>query len=135
MTPGVIRETAVWSWLDRTGFGHAAFLLLVHPDPAVGDWLARSLRLAKPRRRLPEIGDRVTVLSAERAALRFDGATHLMQVPVGEHWSRFLLLGGPMAVIVGMAPLAREAEPKEVGAYLARASAADRLRMGISRLP
>lgn len=129
----LINGTAAWSWLDGTGFGPVAFLLLVHPDPVAGELLARSLRLAPPARRLPDIGDRVTVLSASRAAVRLDGCGHLMQVSVGERWTSFLRGGGPVAVLVGLDPLPRDAPASAVEPYLATAALSNHLRLGLSR--
>lgn len=131
----LINGTAAWSWLDGTGFGPVAFLLLVHPDPVAGVLLARALRLAPPARRLPDIGDRVSVLSAERAAVRLDGCPLLMQVSVGERWTSFLRGGGPAAVLVGLDPLPREAPPGAVEPYLSAATMEGRLRLGLSRRP
>lgn len=131
-SPAVIDATAAWSWLDRTGFGPVAFLLLVHPDPVAGELLARALRLAPPRRRLPDIGERVTVAGADHAVVRLDGCEHLMRVPVGEKWAGFVRAGGPTAVLVGLDPLAREAPAAAVEPYLARTATAGRLRLGLS---
>jgi hypothetical protein len=128
----VIDATAAWSWLDRTGFGPVAFLLLVHPDPVAGELLARSLRLAPPSRRLPDIGDRVTVLGEGHAVVRVDGCEHLMRVPVGERWASFVRSGGPVALLVGLAPLARDAPAVAVAPYLVRSAQAGRLRLGLS---
>jgi hypothetical protein len=127
----VIDATAAWSWLDRTGFGPVAFLLLVHPDPEAGELLARALRLAPPSRRLPDIGERVTAAGAGHAVVRLDGCEHLMRVPVGERWA-FVRAGGPAAVLVGLAPLAREAPAAAVEPYLARTAMSGRLRLGLS---
>ncbi|MEE4546813.1 hypothetical protein V2S66_33215 [Streptomyces sp. V4-01] len=128
----VIDATAAWSWLDRTGFGPVAFLLLVHPDPAAGELLARALRLAPPSRRLPDIGERVTAAGPEHAVVRLDGCEHLMRVAVGERWAAFVRAGGPTAVLVGLAPLARVAPAEAVEPYLARTAMAGRLRLGLS---
>ncbi|SEN06166.1 hypothetical protein [Actinacidiphila rubida] len=134
-TVPVINETAAWSWLDRTGWGPVAFLLLVHPDPAAGELLARSLRLAPAARRLPDVGDRVAVLGAEHAAVRLDGSEHLIRVPVGERWCAFVRGGGPAALVVGLAPLPRRATADDVASYLARNAVEGRLRLGLSRVP
>lgn len=132
LTPGLISGIASWSWLDDTGFGPVAFLLLVHPEPAAGEALARAMRLSGPARRLPDIGDRVSVAGVARATVRLDGAEHLMQIPVGDRWADFVRAGGPVAVLVGLSPLSRRATRADVETYLAGATMAGRLRLGIS---
>ena len=132
-TAPLINETAAWSWVDRTGWGPVAFLLLVHPDPACGELLARSMRLAPPARRLPDVGERVAVMGATHAAVRLDGSEHLIRVPVGERWCAFVRGGGPTALVVGLAPLPRCASADAVASYLARTAVEGRLRLGLDR--
>ncbi|MBY8878865.1 hypothetical protein [Actinacidiphila acidipaludis] len=132
-TVPLINTTAAWSWIDRTGWGPVAFLLLVHPDPACGELLARSLRLAPPARRLPDVGERVTVAGAGHAAVRLDGSDHLIRVPAGDRWCAFVRGGGPVALVVGLAPLPRRASAEAVASYLGRAAVAGRLRLGLDR--
>jgi hypothetical protein len=134
-TAPVINGTAAWSWLDRTGWGPMAFLLLVHPDPAAGELLARALRLAPPARRLPDVGERVTPVGAGHAAVRMDGSEHLARVPVGERWCTFVRGGGPVALVVGLAPLPRRATAEAVASYLPRTAVEGLLRLGVSRAP
>ncbi|MDJ0346984.1 hypothetical protein QMK19_37460 [Streptomyces sp. H10-C2] len=132
-TPALINGTASWSWLDHTGFGRVAFLLLVHPIPASGETLARALGLSAPGRRLPEIGERIAVAGAGRATVRLDRAGHLMQVAVSERWASFVREGGPTAVLVGLVPLSRDAPREEIETYLADTVRTNRIRLGISR--
>jgi hypothetical protein len=126
----LIVGTAAWSWLDETGFGPVAFLLLVPPD---GEAMAAALGLADPGARLPDIGGRITVLAPDRIGVRVDGAPHVMELAVGERWSAFVDAGGPVAILVGLEPLARGADRDAVEAYVAATTLEARLRLGVSR--
>lgn len=121
MSPG----TAAWSWLDETGFGPVAFLLLVPPPPD-GEGLAAALGLAEPGVRLPDIGDRVALLGPDRAAVLG------IEVPVGRRWASFVASGGPVAVLVGLEPLAADSGRTAVEAYVAANTLSARLRLGVS---
>lgn len=129
----LINETAAWSWLDRTGYGPVAFVLLVHPDPAASELLARALRLAPPAKRLPYVGERVEAVGGQHAAVLLDGCEHLMRIPVGARWADFVRAGGPAALLVGLVPLSRWADAAAVEAYLARCTLTGHLRLGLSR--
>jgi hypothetical protein len=127
MTPGT-PGTAAWSWLDDTALGPVAFLLLVPPPPEA-ETLAAALGLVEPGARLPDIGDRVALLGPDRVAL--DG----IEVPVGRRWASFVAGGGPVAVLVGLEPLAGDAGRGSVEAYVAANTLARRLRLGVSPGP
>ncbi|WP_127359711.1 hypothetical protein [Actinacidiphila soli] len=126
----LIVDTAAWSWLDDTGFGPVAFLLLVPTD---GEAVAAALGLADPGARLSDIGGRITVLHPGRIGVRLDGASHAMELAVGERWSAFVDAGGPAAILVGLEPLARGADRDAVEAYVAATTLSARLRLGVSR--
>ncbi|WP_405727977.1 hypothetical protein OG607_25715 [Streptomyces sp. NBC_01537] len=115
-----------WSWLEDTGFGPVAFLLLVPPRPE-GEALAAELGLAEPGERLPEVGERVAVQGRDRAAL------HGVDFPVSKRWAAFVASGGPVAVLVGLEPLPAHAARGAVEAYVAANTLAGSLRLGISR--
>jgi hypothetical protein len=117
---------AAWSWLDETALGPVAFVLLVPPD-GEGEALAGAMGLAEPGTRLPEIGERVTVVGQERAVV------HGIEVPVGGRWADFVTSGGPVAVLVGLEPLPAHAAREEVEAYVAANTLAGSLRLGVSR--
>jgi hypothetical protein len=134
VTREVIDSVASWAWLDQTGFGPVAFLLLARPEgePEELEELADALGLAPPGRKLPDIGaDRVRVAGATRVKLRLDGCVHRIEVSVGERWARFVDRGGPVAVLVGLGPLARGAGAEEVEAYVGKCVAGDRMRLGV----
>jgi hypothetical protein len=124
---------ATWAWLDDTAFGPVAFLLLAHPEGRGTAELAALLGLAEPGRRLPELGERVTVPRSGRAAVRGAGGGRLLEVATGDRWSAFVAGGGAVALVVGLEPLARCAPLPEVEAYLALGATAGHIRLGISR--
>ena len=128
MSPEVINGTAAWSWLDDTGFGPVAFLLLV---PADGEAMAAALGLAEPGERLPDVGERIAVLGPARIAVRLDGAEHVMELAVGERWSGFVGAGGPVAILVGLEPLSASASRSAVEAHVAANTLSARLRLGV----
>jgi len=135
VTRAVIGSVASWAWLDQTGFGPVAFLLLARPEgePEELEELADALALAPPGRKLPDIGaDRVGVAGATRVKLRLDGCVHRIEVSVGERWARFVERGGPVAVLVGLEPLARGAGAEAVEAYVGECVAGDRMRLGVA---
>jgi hypothetical protein len=139
LTPGFINGLASWTWLENTAVGPMTFLLLAHPEAeaeAVQGQLARlasGLGLVEPRQSLPDTGERVRLLSSDRAAVLVDGCTHLVQVEVGHQWAQFTRAGGPIALLVGLAPLSRCAPPDEVESYLGHAALDGRLRLGTAR--
>ncbi|MDX3075991.1 hypothetical protein ACIP98_02470 [Streptomyces sp. NPDC088354] len=124
---------ATWAWLDGTAFGPVAFLLLAHPRGHGTAGLAALLGLAEPGRRLPDLGERITVSAPGRAVVHADGGGCLLEVAVGERWSAFVADGGPVALVVGLEPLARRAPLAEVEDYLATGALTARIRLGISR--
>jgi anti-sigma regulatory factor (Ser/Thr protein kinase) len=136
LTPGFINDLASWTWLENTAVGPVAFLLLAHPQAAAVEGqlarLADGLGLVEPRHSLPDTGERVRLLGSGRAAVRVDGCTHLVQVEVGHHWAQFTRAGGPIALLVGLASLARCAPPDEVESYLGQVALDGRLRLGTS---
>lgn len=124
---------ASWTWLDDTAFGPVAFLLLAHPHGSGTEELAALLGLAEPGRRLPELGERIAVPRPGRATVRGPDGGPLLEVAAGDRWSAFVAGGGPVALVVGLDPLARRAPLPEVETYLALGTTAGRLRLGISR--
>lgn len=124
---------ASWTWLDDTAFGPVAFLLLAHPHGSGTAELAALLGLAEPGRRLPELGERITVPRPGRATVCGADGGALLEVAAGERWSAFVAGGGPVALVVGLDPLARGAPLPEVEVYLALGTTAGRIRLGISR--
>ncbi|MFG2299582.1 hypothetical protein [Actinacidiphila glaucinigra] len=124
---------ASWTWLDDTAFGPVAFLLLAHPQGRGTAGLAALLGLAEPGRRLPELGDRIAVRRPGRAVVRGADGGALLEVAAGERWSAFVAGGGPVALVVGLDPLARRAPLPEVELYLALGTTGGRIRLGISR--
>ncbi|MFF7211256.1 hypothetical protein ACFZAU_12070 [Streptomyces sp. NPDC008238] len=124
---------ASWTWLDDTAYGPVAFLLLAHPHGRGTAELAALLGLAEPGRRLPELGARVTVGGCGRATVRGADGGALLEVAAGERWSAFVAGGGPVALVVGLDPLARGAPLPAVEAYLALGTTCGRIRLGISR--
>ncbi|MEU6175762.1 hypothetical protein ABZ832_28120 [Streptantibioticus parmotrematis] len=130
MTPEDIHALATWSWLEKTAIGQVAFLLAAHPEGAYeARDFADALGLAEPSRSIPYIGERVT-LDARGARLRVDGWSHDVRLSVGDQWSRFVADGGPVAVLVGLDPLPRCAQPEEVAAYLLKCD----MRMGTTAI-
>ncbi|MFF3943678.1 hypothetical protein ACFYYN_02560 [Streptomyces sp. NPDC001902] len=122
-----------WTWLDDTAFGPVAFLLLAHPHGSGTEELAALLGLAEPGRRLPELGERIAVPRPGRATVRGPDGGPLLEVAAGDRWSAFVSGGGPVALVVGLDPLARRAPLPEVETYLALGTTAGRIRLGISR--
>ncbi|WUD74697.1 hypothetical protein OG937_24880 [Streptomyces sp. NBC_00510] len=124
---------ASWTWLDDTAFGPVAFLLLAHPHGSGTEELAVFLGLAEPGRRLPELGERITVPRPGRATVRGADGGPLLEVAAGDRWAAFVAGGGPVALVVGLDPLARRAPLPQVETYLALGTTAGRIRLGISR--
>ncbi len=138
LTARFISSLASWTWLEDTAVGPVAFLLLAHPQAnSVATQLtglADSLGLVPPGSHLPDTGERVTLRGRNHAAVLVDGCQHLVQVQVGERWAEFVQAGGPIALLVGLAPLARRASRDEVESYLGTAALSGRLRLGTARL-
>lgn len=137
-TVAFVNSLASWVWLELTAGGPVAFLLLAHPDggsetvqPQL-DRLSLTLGLAVSSRRLPDVGRRIAVVGGELAAVRLDGCAHMVQVEVGPQWAEFVAAGGPVAVMVGMAPLARRAPRDAVRRYIAVNAMRGRLRLGLA---
>ena len=76
----------------------------------------------------------MTLRGRNHAAVLVDGCQHLVQVQVGERWAEFVQAGGPIALLVGLAPLARRASRDGVDPYLGTAALSGRLRLGTARL-
>lgn len=137
-TADFISSLASWTWLEDTAVGPVAFLLLAHPQAGAVSpqlaGLADGLGLAPPGRSLPDTGERVTLRGRNRCAVLVDGCRHLVEVEVGDHWAQFVRAGGPVALLVGLAPLARCSPRDEVESYLGRAALGDRLRLGTARV-
>lgn len=133
----LLNSVAAWTWVADTGFGPMAFLLVAHPERLEGrrlEGLADAMGLGSPKVRLRDTGERVTLFGCTNAAVHLDGCDHLMQVSVGDHWSRLVADGGPVALLVGLDPLPRRAPRERVEPYLAATALADRLRMGLARI-
>ncbi len=133
-TTEFINSLASWAWLEHTAAGPVAFLLLAHPE---ADAVARELTsladaigLATPQQRLPDTGDRVLLTGDGRAAVHIDNCPHVVLVEVGPNWAEFTRTGGPIALIVGLAPLARNAPRTDVEPYLAHSTQNNQLRLG-----
>ncbi|MDI5971123.1 hypothetical protein POF50_017520 [Streptomyces sp. SL13] len=133
-----VNSLGSWSWLEQTGIGPLAFVLLALHDSPVAtpalNGLADLLTLGTSRHDVPDCGRRVGLLGERRAALRVDRCRHVIQVAVGSRWSEFVRGGGRVAVLVGLAPLRTGAGRPEVGSYLANSVLADELRMGTAGL-
>ncbi|MBB5934208.1 hypothetical protein [Streptomyces zagrosensis] len=132
VTAALIESVGAWSWVEETGAGPLAFLLLARPE-ASGPPLLRladALGLVEPAAELPYLGKRVTVIGDTRVALEVPGADYLMEVKVGAWWAEQVGGGVPVAVVVGLAPLARCAPPEEVEAYLGVNGLKGQLRLG-----
>jgi hypothetical protein len=131
-----VNTLACWAWLERTGMGPAAFILLAHPDASSVQQelydLALALRLAAPARRIPEVGPRVAIVGGDRAAVRMDGCAHMVQVEVGAAWADFVASGGSVALVVGLTSLERRAPRDVVQRYLARNAMSGGLRLGLA---
>ncbi|WP_431043189.1 hypothetical protein ACQUSR_15710 [Streptomyces sp. P1-3] len=133
ITRKLIDSVAAWSWLETTEVGTAAFVLMARPEPDERmAALADGMGLVTPRRRLPSVGPRVVLRGLSYAAVRVDGCDHAIGVLVGERWSRFVAGGGPVVLMAGLRPLRRGATRDEVDAYVAAATIADRIRLGIA---
>ncbi len=136
-TAGFISSLASWTWMEDTAVGPVAFLLLAHPQAGSVSvqltGLADGLGLAPPGRLLPDTGERVILRGRNRCAVLVDDCRHLVEVEVGNRWAEFVRTGGPIAVLVGLAPLARCASRDDVESYLGRAALANRLRVGTAR--
>lgn len=137
-TVDFIGSLASWAWLEETAVGPVAFVLLAHPEvgavsPQLAG-LADGLGLLPPGRSLPDTGERVTLRGHNRAAVLVDGCRHLVEVEVGDRWAQFVRARGPIALLVGLAPLARCSPRDDVESYLGRAALGDRLRLGTARI-
>ncbi len=130
MTRDLINSLATYTWLEATAVGRVAFVLAAHPEggPEAGRF-ARALRLAEPARRMPYVGERVTV-SGAHARLRLDQCPYAVELAVGPQWTAFVAAGGPVALIVGLDPLPRCSPPETVESYLRQAQ----VRMGTTRI-
>lgn len=130
MTRELINSLATYTWLEATAVGRVAFVLAAHPEGGPeAERFARALRLAEPARRMPYVGERVTV-SGSYARLRLDRCPYQVELAVGPQWTAFVGGGGPVALIVGLDPLPRCSPPEAVETYLRRG----RVRMGTTRL-
>jgi hypothetical protein len=138
LTVRFISSLASWTWLENTAVGPVAFLLLAHPETGPASMelsgLADGLGLVPPGSYLPDTGERVILPSRNRAAVLVDGCRHLVEVEVGDRWHEFVHAGGPIALLVGLASLARCSPRDEVESYLGRAALGDQLRMGTARV-
>ncbi|MCQ4085043.1 hypothetical protein NGB36_31900 [Streptomyces sp. RB6PN25] len=136
MTPELIHSLATWTWLERTAVGQVAFVLVApraHSADAVRG-LAAALGLREPSCRLPYVGERVTVHGSSRARLHPDGWAHAIGLTVGARWSRYVVEGGPVAVLVGLDPLTPCAQPDAVNEYVITRTRGNRLRMGTASM-
>lgn len=137
-TAAFINSLASWVWLERTSSGPVAFLLLGHPQAESEDvqpqliGLSAALGLAPPGRKLPDIGRRLAVIGGRLTAVRVDGCDYMVQVEVGQVWAEFVAAGGPVALIVGLAPAICGAPREEVEEYLAVNTMRGRLRLGLA---
>ncbi len=130
LTRELIDSLATYTWLEPTAVGRVAFVLAAHPVGGPrAERFARALRLAEPSRRMPYVGERVTV-SGSHARLRLDGCPYAVELAVGPQWTAFVAAGGPVALVVGLDPLPRCSPPERVEAYLRRG----RVRMGTARV-
>jgi hypothetical protein len=131
-----VESLASFSWVERTTAGPVAMVLLGRADSPVAvpalNGLADGLRLGT-RREVPDCGPRVGLLGLT-AALRVDRCRHAVQVPVGRRWAEAVRGGARVGLVVGLAPLRRDADRAHVADYLAHGAPADELRMGTASL-
>lgn len=139
-----ITSLGTWSWLEETGSGPMAFVLLARNESPIAvpalNGLADLLQLGTSQLDVPDCGARVGLLAEDpwtggsAAAVRVDRCRHVIRVQVGSRWREFVRDGGQIALLVGLAPLAGGARRPEVETYLANAVITDELRMGTARL-
>lgn len=137
-TAGLVNSLASWVWLERTTSGPVAFLLLGHAEAQSAEvrsglvGLSVAFGLAAPGRKLPDVGRRLAVIGGRLAAVRVDGCDYMVQVEVGRKWAEFVAAGGPVALIVGLAPVSPGAPREEVRDYLATNTRRGHLRLGLA---
>ncbi|GAA2441685.1 hypothetical protein [Streptomyces macrosporus] len=139
---GLPRRVATWTWLERTEVGRMAFLLVAPPAPVpwgdtAGDVERRMLRPAAaleldgPDRPLVYVGPRLALgADRDRVSVRLDERGLGLRARVCAEWAAFARGGGPVALLVGLDPLAPAATPEDVEEYLRTRAARGRLRMG-----
>ncbi|MTE18894.1 hypothetical protein F0L17_07050 [Streptomyces sp. TRM43335] len=143
---GLPRRVATWTWLEATEVGRMAFLLIAPPAPLSWGSTAqeverRMLRLAtllgldEANRPLVYVGPCVT-LPADRSDTRSGPTVRLGECGAGlraracREWTDFARAGGPVALLVGLDPLAPDSPPDGVEEYLRTRTALGRLWMG-----
>ncbi len=141
-TAGLPRRVATWTWMERTEVGRMAFLLITPPSPVPwGDTardverrmlrLAGALELDDPDRPLAYVGPRLTLgTGSDRVSVRLDDRGLGLRARVCAEWAAFVRGGGPVALLVGLDPLAPATTPEEVEEYLRTHTSSGRLRMG-----
>lgn len=133
-----INSLASWAWLDATAAGPVAFLLLAHPQASAVlrelTALTAGMRLKPADQLLTDTGQRVALVDDQRVAVCVDGCPYLVQVEVGKGWSAFVRSGGPVVILLGLAPLTRCAPQPDVETYLAATTLNGQLRLGSARI-
>jgi hypothetical protein len=142
-TAGLLCSVAVSTWIDSTIAGHVAFLLIGRPpvpDPHTTPdttelqmrGLAKGLGLAPPHALLPDLGTRLFPYESESTSvvITIDDCEHLMRVPIGGQWFRFVADGGPVVIALGFDRLKPDANREEVETFLADSAITGRLLLG-----
>jgi hypothetical protein len=137
-TRALLDTLVVSTWLDRTAFGPVAFLLIAPSTTDVEPQLrslAAALALRPSSARIRESGERVSIRDGSEAVLLLDGMSHGLRLPpVGRQWLKSVLDRTPVCVALGLDLLPVEADRAAVGEYLAAATVAGRVHMGIATL-
>lgn len=153
----VLDAVTVRTWIRPGGFGVMALALITPPvteaqTPPVTEAdmraLARALRLAPARSRVPESGPRVVlqripgtryaarprsragrVLPPLAAWLRLDGSPLQLLLPAADPWTAMVRADQAVCLVVGLDPLAAAADRER---YLARLLPRGRALMGLA---
>ncbi|MFF4570460.1 hypothetical protein [Streptomyces sp. NPDC001410] len=78
------------------------------------------LRLGPATTPPPGIGPRLRPITPTEVALRFDSTPYRKRIPAGRSWTLMLGQRTPVALVLGLDPLARSATPTEIDSYQLR---------------